>query len=51
MIFPDAPGQPHLQGTQSRHTMANLTKEPALFPRFLNTPQVIAYSMLIDLPL
>jgi hypothetical protein len=30
----DAPSQAHLQGTQSRHTEANLAKEPALFQRF-----------------
>jgi hypothetical protein len=30
----DAPSQAHLQGTQSRHTKANLAKEPALFLRF-----------------
>ncbi len=33
-----APSQAHLQGTQSQHTKANLAKEPALFPRFLDTP-------------
>jgi len=27
-----------LQGTQSRHTKANLAKEPALFQRFRDTP-------------
>jgi hypothetical protein len=27
-----------LQGTQSRHTKANLAKEPALFLRFRDTP-------------
>jgi hypothetical protein len=27
-----------LQGTQGRHTKANLAKEPALFPRFRDTP-------------
>lgn len=32
------PRPAHLQGTQSRHTKANLAKEPALFPRFLDTP-------------
>ena len=31
----DTPSQAHLQGTQSRHTKANLAKEPALFLRFL----------------
>jgi hypothetical protein len=31
----NAPSQAHLQGTQSRHTKANLAKEPALFLRFL----------------
>ena len=30
----DAPSQAHLQGTQNRHTKANLAKEPALFPCF-----------------
>ena len=34
----DAPSQAHLQGTQSRHTKANLAKEPALFLRFRDTP-------------
>jgi hypothetical protein len=29
------PTQAHLQGTQSRHTIANLAKKPALFQRFL----------------
>jgi len=33
----DAPSQAHLQGTQSRHTKANLAKEPALFLRFRDT--------------
>ena len=27
-----------MQGSQSRHTKANLAKEPALFPRFRDTP-------------
>ena len=31
------PSQAHLQGTQSRHTKANLTKEPALYQRTGNT--------------
>ncbi len=35
---PYAPSQAHLQGTQSRHTKANLAKEPALFLRFRDTP-------------
>jgi len=30
---PIAPSQAHLQGTQSRHTKANLAKEPALCQR------------------
>jgi hypothetical protein len=30
----DAPGQAYLQDTQSRHTKANLAKEPVLFLRF-----------------
>lgn len=34
-IKADAPSQAHLQGTQSQRTKANLTKEPALFLRFL----------------
>jgi hypothetical protein len=34
----NAPSQAHLQGTQSQHTEANLAKEPALFPRFRDTP-------------
>lgn len=33
----DAPSQAHLQGTQSRHTKANLAKEPALCQRTGNT--------------
>ena len=36
------PRQAHLQGTQSRHTKANHTKEPALCRRFWDTPKVIA---------
>ncbi len=31
--LPNAPSQAHLQGTQSRHTKANLAKEPALCQR------------------
>jgi len=31
------PSQAHLQGTQSRHTEANLAKEPALCQRICNT--------------
>ena len=34
----NAPSQAHLQGTQSRHTKANLAKEPALCQRFRDTP-------------
>ena len=34
---PYAPSQAHLQGTQSRHTKANLAKEPALCQRTGNT--------------
>ena len=30
---PNLPSQAHLQGTQSRHTKANLAKEPALCQR------------------
>ena len=33
----NAPSQAHLQGTQSRHTKANLAKEPALCQRTGNT--------------
>jgi len=33
----DTPSQAHLQGTQSRHTEANLAKEPALCQRTGNT--------------
>lgn len=33
----DAPSQAHLHGAQSRHTKANLAKEPALFLRFRDT--------------
>jgi hypothetical protein len=36
---PNAPSQAHLQGTQSRHTKANLAKEPALCQRTTYTPQ------------
>jgi hypothetical protein len=35
---PNAPSQAHLQGTQSRHTKANLAKEPALCQRTANPP-------------
>ena len=35
--MPEAPSQAHLQGTQSRHTKANLAKEPALFLRIRDT--------------
>src|SRR5690606_38337964 len=31
----------HLRGTQSRHTKANLAKEPALFLRFRDTPYFV----------
>ena len=34
------PSQAHLQGTQSRHTKANLAKEPALCQRTGNTLRV-----------
>ena len=37
------PSQAHLQGTQSRHTKANLAKEPALFPRFRDTPYFVGH--------
>ena len=30
---PNSPSQAHLQGTQSRHTKANLAKDPALCQR------------------
>ncbi len=36
---PNAPSQAHLQGTQSRHTKANLAKEPALCQRTAHTPR------------
>jgi len=36
---PNAPSQAHLQGTQSRHTKANLAKEPALCQRTAHSPQ------------
>jgi len=36
-IKANAPSQAHLQGTQSRHTKANLAKEPALCQRTGNT--------------
>ena len=35
--YSDAPSQAHLQGTQNKHTEANLAKEPALFQRFRDT--------------
>jgi len=35
----NAPSQAHLQGTQSRHTKANLAKDPALFLCFRDTPR------------
>jgi len=38
MTLPNTPRQAHLQGTQSRHTKANLAKEPALCQRFRDTP-------------
>jgi hypothetical protein len=44
----DAPSQAHLQGTQSRHTEANLAKEPALFQRFRDTPCHGGYSLSIQ---
>ncbi|MBK8775848.1 MAG: hypothetical protein IPM10_13765 [Chitinophagaceae bacterium] len=40
---PNAPSQAHLQGTQSRHTKANLAKEPALCQRTAHTPQQDEY--------
>ena len=36
-LIANAPSQAHLQGTQSRHTKANLAKEPALYQRTGNT--------------
>jgi hypothetical protein len=39
----NAPSQAHLQGTQSRHTKANLAKEPALFLRFRNLLHLIGH--------
>ena len=33
----DAPSLTHLQGTQSRHTIANLAKELALYQHFWDT--------------
>jgi hypothetical protein len=44
----DAPSQAHLQGAQSRHTKANLAKEPALFPRFRDTPCFVGHSIQFD---
>ena len=46
----NAPSQAHLQGTQSRHTKANLAKEPALFPRFLDTPNFGGHRRYSDTP-
>jgi hypothetical protein len=40
-IDTNTPSQAHLQGTQSRHTEANLAKEPALFLRFRDTPYLV----------
>ena len=36
----DTPSQAHLQGTQSRHTKANLAKEPALYQRTARPPRL-----------
>ncbi len=49
-VTPIAPSQAHLQGTQSRHTEANLAKEPALFPRFLDTPYFGGHIRYSDTP-
>jgi len=38
-LIANAPSQAHLQGTQSRHTKANLAKEPALCQHTGNTLQ------------
>ena len=45
-----APSQAHLQGTQCRHTKANLAKELILFLRFLGHTQVIGHIMQVDTP-
>jgi hypothetical protein len=42
-VRPNAPSQAHLQGTQSRHTKANLAKEPALCQRTTHTPQLTEF--------
>jgi len=39
----NAPSQAHLQGTQNRHTKANLAKEPALCRRFRDTPYFVGH--------
>jgi len=39
-----------LQGTQSCHAEANLAKEPALFPRFLDTPNFGGHMRYRDTP-
>ena len=46
----NTPSQAHLKGTHTRHTIANLAKEPALFQRFRNTPCLGGHSMQFDTP-
>ena len=38
-----------MQGAQSRHTKANLAKEPALFPRFRDTPCFVGHILSIQI--
>ncbi len=37
------PSQAHLQGTQCRHTKANLAKKPNFCQRFRNTPCFVGH--------
>ncbi len=42
--------QAHLQGTLKPDTKANLTKEPALYPRFFDTPNFGGHRRCSDTP-
>lgn len=44
----DEPSEAHLQGPQSRHTKANLAKEPVLCRRFRNTLYFVGHRTEID---
>jgi hypothetical protein len=50
LILTNAPSQAHLQSAQRRHTEANLAKDPALFPRFRDTPYFSGQRRHIDTP-